>query len=204
MPCCDSLNTPSPRFFAEIFNRTTPAGNFLSIDSSVFQLFTPNDPRLPRDTVLDAQGRERFRRYLPADRTFVNRIEDYPYPYVIGRLCWEFPCVVPSDWEAFHLQGANNDQTVTDLKAALDATVAKQGTFTLVFHPHNWIRADQIIALVDHAVVKHGKKVKFLNFREALRGWKRTCSAASRCARATAGTMACGYWTSIRTDTWTS
>jgi putative membrane-bound dehydrogenase-like protein len=168
MPCCDSLNTPSPKFFAEIFNRATPAGNFLAIDSSVFQLFTPNDPRLPRDTVLDGQGHERFRRYLPADRTFVNRIEDYPYPYVIGRLCWEFPCVVPSDWEAFHVQGANNDQTVADLRAALDATVAKQGTFNLVFHPHNWIRSDQIIALVDHAVARYGKKVKFLNFREAL------------------------------------
>src|SRR5688500_9544858 len=24
MPCCDSLNTPSPRFFAEIFNKLTP------------------------------------------------------------------------------------------------------------------------------------------------------------------------------------
>ena len=24
MPCCDSLNTPSPRFFAEIFNKTSP------------------------------------------------------------------------------------------------------------------------------------------------------------------------------------
>jgi hypothetical protein len=26
MPCCDSLNTLSPRFFAEIFNKTTPGG----------------------------------------------------------------------------------------------------------------------------------------------------------------------------------
>ena len=117
MPCCDSLNTVSPRFFGEIFNGMTPAGNYLAIDSSVFQLFTANDPRLPRDRVLDDEGRERFRRYLPADRTFVNRIDDYPYPYVIGRLCWEFPCIVPSDWESFHLQGANNPQLVADLQA---------------------------------------------------------------------------------------
>ncbi len=167
-PCCDSLNTVSPRFFAEIFNSTTPAGNYLAIDSSVLQLFTPNDPRLPRDSVLDAQGHERFRRYLPADRTFVNRIDDYPYPYVIGRLCWEFPCVVPSDWESFHLQGANSPQLVADLQAGIDATVAKQGAFTLVFHPHGWIKSEQVIALIDHAVNKHGRKIKFLNFREAL------------------------------------
>ncbi len=177
MPCCDSLNTPSPRFFAEIFNRTTPAGNFLSIDSSVFQLFTPNDQRLPRSSVLDDAGRERFRRYLPADRTFVNRIDDYPYPYVIGRLCWEFPCVVPSDWEAQHLQGANNERTVADLQAALDATVAKQGTFTLVFHPHGWIRNAQINALIDHAQSRHAGKIKFLTFREALERLERNLLA---------------------------
>ncbi len=167
MPCCDSLNTVSPRFFAEIFNRRTPQGNFLSIDSSVFQLFTANDPDLPRACVLDAQGHERFRKYLPADRSFANRIDDYPYPYVIGRLCWEFPCIVPSDWEAQHIHKPNNPQTVADMQAAIDATVAKQGTFTLVFHPHNWIRNDQVIELIDHAVSRHGKKVKFLNFREA-------------------------------------
>lgn len=168
MPCCDSLNTVSPRFFSEIFNSTTPAGNYLAIDSSVFQLFTANDPRLPHDRVLDGEGRERFRRYLPADRAFVNRIDDYPYPYVIGRLCWEFPCIAPSDWESFHLQGANNPRLVADLQAAIDCTVAKQGAFTLVFHPHGWIRNDQVIELIDHAVSTHGGKVKFLSFREAL------------------------------------
>ena len=44
MPCCDSLNTPSPRFWAEIFNKTTAKGNFLTIDSSVFNVFTSDDP----------------------------------------------------------------------------------------------------------------------------------------------------------------
>src|SRR5205823_14105611 len=38
---------------------------------------------------------------------------------------------------------------------------------TMVFHPHGWIRSEQIIDLIDHAVSKHGKKVKFLTFREA-------------------------------------
>ena len=40
MPCCDSMSSVSPRFFAEIFNRTTPQGQFLAIDTSVFQVFT--------------------------------------------------------------------------------------------------------------------------------------------------------------------
>ena len=164
-PCCDSLNTPSPRLFAEIFNKVTPQGNFLSIDSSVFNVLTPRDPALPRHLVLEGD-QPRFRKYLPFP-SFVNTIEDYPYPYVIGRSCWEFPCVVPSDWEAQNLQKPNNPRTVRDMTAALDAVVLKQGTYTLVFHPHGWIRNDQIVALIDHAVKKHGDKIKFLTFREA-------------------------------------
>ncbi len=166
-PCCDSLNTPGPRLFAEILNRTTPKGNFLTIDTSVFNVTTPNDPELPRDLVLEKDGSARFLKYLPRDRTFVNTIEDYPYPYVIGRLCWEFPCATPSDWLAQHYQGPNNPATVRDWKALLDATVIKQGVFCLVFHPHGWIRNEQVVDLIDHAVEAHGKKVKFLTFREA-------------------------------------
>ena len=56
---------------------------------------------------------------------------------------------------------------VRDWKAALDATVIKKGVFCLVFHPHGWIKNEQIVELIDHAVTKHGKKVKFLTFREA-------------------------------------
>jgi putative membrane-bound dehydrogenase-like protein len=166
MPCCDSINSPSPRFYAEIFNRRTPAGQFLSIDSSVCNIITANDRELPRELVLDDKAREIFRKYLPF-KSFVATIEDYPYPYVIGRLCWEFPCVVPSDWSAQKLQKPNNPQTVADFKKAIDATVIKQGVFTLIFHPHKWIKSEQIVELVDHVISKHGKKVKFLTFREA-------------------------------------
>src|SRR5437899_1460439 len=168
MPCCDSLNTLSPRFFAEIFNKRTYKGNFLSIDSSVFNIITSNDPVLPRELVIDPDGQDKFRKYLPRDRTFVNTVEDYPYPYVIGHTCWEFPCVVPSDWEANHYHKPNNPITVRDLKAALDAIVLKKGVFTMVFHPHGWIKNEQMVDFIDHAVAKHGKKVKFLTFREAL------------------------------------
>ena len=148
-PCCDSANTPSPRFFAEIFNRQTPQGNFLSIDSSVCNLITANDRELPRNLVLDDRGQEIFRKYVPF-KSFVTTIEDYPYPYVIGRLCWEFPCVVPSDWSAQKLRGPNHVQTVHDFERALDAAVIKQGTFTLIFHPHKWLRNEQIVELIDH------------------------------------------------------
>jgi putative membrane-bound dehydrogenase-like protein len=176
MPCCDSMNSPSPRFYAEMFNRTSPAGQFLTIDSSVMNITTPKDTSLPRELVLEPDGRERFRKYLPAEtnatvrvsmKSFVTTIEDYPYPYVINRLGWQFPAMVPSDWEARNLHGDNNAKTVEDWKAALDATVIKQGTFTFIFHPHGWIRSDQLVEFVDYAVTKYGGKVKFLNFREA-------------------------------------
>jgi putative membrane-bound dehydrogenase-like protein len=166
MPCCDSLNTPSPRFFAEIFNRPTADGKFLTIDSSVFVATTPNDPEIPRSVVLEADGGDRFRKYLPFP-AFVNTIEDYPYPYVIGKLCWEFPCIVPSDWEAFHVQKAKNPKTVEDLKRALDAVVVKQGVMNIVFHPHGWIDNAQIVEFVDYANKTYGGRVKFLNFHEA-------------------------------------
>jgi putative membrane-bound dehydrogenase-like protein len=166
MPCCDSQNTVSPRFYSEIFNKPTPAGNMLQIDSSVFNITTPNDPDLPRELVVDPDGREKFRKYLPFP-SFVNTIEDYPYPYLIGDSIWEFPCAVPSDWEAQNLNKPDAQQSVDDMKAALDACVIKQGVYTLVFHPHNWIKNTQIVELIDHAVAKHGSKVKFINFREA-------------------------------------
>ncbi|MEX2285786.1 MAG: PVC-type heme-binding CxxCH protein, partial [Planctomycetaceae bacterium] len=168
MPCCDSLNTVSPRFFAEIFNRTTPQGHFLTIDSSVFNVFTAADASIPRELLVDPDGKAKFKKYVPADRSFVNTIENYPYPYIINGMCWEFPCVAPSDWSAQHYHNEKcAPATVRDWKAALDITVLKQGVMNLVFHPHGWIRNDQIVELIDHAVEKHGKKVKFLTFREA-------------------------------------
>ena len=171
VPCCDSQNTPSPRFYAGIFNGTSAKGAHLSIDSSVFNVFSE----------------DRFRMYVPAGRLFVNTIEDYPYPYPIGRLCWEFPCVTPSDWQAQNLHGKNNPKTVADLKAALDRTVLMKGAFNLVFHPHGWIKSGQVIELIDHAVAQHGKKVKFLNFREARERLNRHLLAGHPLRRADGG-----------------
>ena len=176
MPCCDSMNSPSPRFYSEIFNSTSRAGKFLSIDSSIMCLLTANDAILPRELVLDKDGRDRFRKYLPiATNTIVKRsmelfgttIEDYPYPYVINRLCWEFPPIAPSDWEANNLHSPNNPTTLADWKAAMDAIVIKQGIFPWIFHPHGWIKAEQIVEFINHTVTQHGNRVKFLTFAEA-------------------------------------
>ena len=165
MPCCDSMNSVSPRFYDDIMRPVTPDGNFLPSDSSVFQIFTQDDPDLPQE--IFANGNEkRFERYVPAGKDFVNTITNYPYPYLIGKQHWQFPCTVPSDWEAQYLQGSNHPRTVEDLKAALDATVAKQGLFVLVFHPHGWIENTQVTELIDHAQRKHGSKLKFLNMPE--------------------------------------
>ncbi|HTL57810.1 MAG TPA: PVC-type heme-binding CxxCH protein [Candidatus Limnocylindrales bacterium] len=176
MPCCDSMNSTSPRFFSEIFNHLSPGGHFLTIDSSVMDLFTSADSSLPREMVTTADGADRFGKYFPEKTNSITRlslgsfattIENYPYPYVIGKLCWEFPCTAPSDWEAFNCHGATNGATLADWKAALDLTVLKQGVFTMVFHPHGWIRNDQLVSLIDYAAAKYGKRIKFLNFREA-------------------------------------
>ncbi len=176
MPCCDSMNSPTPRFYAEMFNRTSPKQNFLTIDSSVMVILTTNDTSLPRELVVDEQGRERFRKYLPSEinattrvsmGSFTTTIEDYPYPYVIGKTCWEFPCIVPSDWEASNLHGSTNAATVRDWERALDAIVLKQGVMTFIFHPHGWIKPEQMVQFIDYAVAKYGKRVKFLNFKEA-------------------------------------
>src|SRR4051794_30937124 len=126
MPCCDSMNSPSPRFYAEIFPQRTPAGHLFTADSSVMNLITPEDSALPAELTMDGGGKERFRKYFPMElvpprkltfERFGAYIENYPYPYVVNGGTWEFPCVVPSDWEAFNTHGAMNPRTTADWKA---------------------------------------------------------------------------------------
>ncbi len=166
-PCMDSLNTPSPRGYTELVNGKTPNGNFLQISSSVCQLFTPEDASLPRNVVLDQQGNDRFARYVPFE-SFVNRIENYPYPFVIDRLCWEFPCTVPDDWQGQNIQSDRNPQTAKDYLAAIDATFVKQGVANLVCHASDWIGSELMLRVVDTTLTKHGNRVKFLTFPECL------------------------------------
>ncbi len=174
-PCSDVWNTHSPRFYTEIFNRVTAAGHFLEISSTVHHLFTSEDPDLPHSLVVDEDGKERFAKYTTGEvpivgrknYVYVNHISNYPYPYVVARLAWEFPCTIPGDHQADFYIPAHGRHTVRDWKAALDATVLKQGVMTLVFHPHGKCEPEEIIALIDHATKQHGRKVKFLTLGEA-------------------------------------
>lgn len=177
MPCCDSLSSPSPRFYAEILPQATGSGLKFSIDSSVMNLITPADASLPRELVLDAQGKDRFAKYFPGIksdgahkqkslRNFGTYIENYPYPYRLNDTAWELPCVVPSDWEAYNVLDKASPVMLEDWKAALDAVVLKQGVFTLVFHPHGWSTSQQLVDLVAYADSRHGGKVAFMNFAD--------------------------------------
>jgi len=168
MPCCDSMNSVSPRFFAEIYSRPTAKGNYLQIDSSVFNVFTAKDKSVPRKLVVDDDGKETFGKYLEKISSYVGTIEDYPYPYVIKPNCWEFPCTVPSDWEAQNLIGNQNPQMLEDWKRALDVTVHKQGVMNFCFHPHGWSSSEQFVSFINYAEETYGSKVKFLNFKECL------------------------------------
>jgi mono/diheme cytochrome c family protein len=174
MPCCDVLNTQSPRVFSEILRPPTAAGRFLRIDSSVHHLFTAADPELPREIALDEAGRDRFRKYTTGEveilgsrgYRYANWIADSPYPYVIGRDLWEVPCLVPGDHQADFYKPLYGERLLEDWKAALDAVVAKRGIGALVFHPWGRCTPEQLVALVDHAVARHGSRIKFLTMAQ--------------------------------------
>jgi len=165
-PCCDSMNSASPRLFAELLARTNDAGQFLRMDSSVTMILTTNDLALPREQLMEADGRERFRKYVPFP-AFSTTIENYPYPYVHTRFIWEMPFVAPSDWQSHNLQGDSHPKLLEDWKIALDLVALKQGTFNFVFHPAAWSSPTQHVAFIDYAVERYGRKVKFLNYAEA-------------------------------------
>ena len=164
-PCMDGQNTPSPRAYAEFLSGTSVEGNFVTSSSSVGVVFTPGDPELPQPLFEgDPAGAQRFSKYLM--KGFVNYIEDYPYPFVVGKLIWEVPFVYPNDYTGQALNGAQNPMMIDDFKAAVDATVAKQGAVSLCFHAGGWMSNEQMVEIVDHADRTHGRKVKFLNMRE--------------------------------------
>lgn len=165
-PCCDSINSPSPRLFAEVFARTNSAGQFLRLDSSVLMLLTTNDPALPASELVDAAGRGRFTKYVPFP-SFVTTVENYPYPWAIGNVCLEFPCTAPSDWEAQNILGRNSAVLTEDWKKALELIALKQGVFNFVFHPHGWCQSEQLVEFIDFAEQRLGPRVRFLTFREA-------------------------------------
>lgn len=166
MPCCDSINSASPRFYNEILPLPDGSGNLIYIDSSIMNITTSADTGLDPTWVRDEDGGEKFAKYVPFP-DFKTTIENYPWPYLVGNV-WEFPAAAPSDWEAQNIHGVNNPLTVEDWKRQLDVTVAKQGVMTMVIHPHGWIKNDQIVELIDYAHAVYGNKVAFLNFAQVL------------------------------------
>ncbi len=168
MPCCDSMNSTSPRFFTEIFAHRTPEGRFLRADSSVFVVFTRKDPALPREWTVDEENRERFAKYIPPIREMANFVEDYPYPYVIHHVCWEIPALMPSDWNAQYLNGKASPRTLEDWKFALQIVVKKRGIWALCFHPYDWIAAEQVVELADYAAKTFGPRIRFMTFPEVV------------------------------------
>ncbi|MGV3774013.1 MAG: polysaccharide deacetylase family protein, partial [Verrucomicrobiales bacterium] len=163
-PCMDSINSASPRLFAEILMKTTDKGNFLANSSSVGVLLNSKDPELPKDLALDEKGNARFSKYVL--KGFVNYIENYPYPYLVGNKMWELPFCMPDDYEGFAVLGEKSLQTVADMKAAIDAVAVKKGLWVMTFHPYAWLANTQVVELVDHVDGKYGKKGKFFNLRE--------------------------------------
>ena len=164
-PCMDGQNTPSPRAYAEILNGVSDLGNFMTSSTSVGIVFTPGDPEVPGSIFEeDPAGARRFSKYLM--NGFVNYVENYPYPFVVGNLIWEVPFVYPNDYTGQALHGSQSPITIADFKAAVDATVAKQGAVSLCFHAGGWMTNKQMVDIVDHSDLTHGKKVKFLNMRE--------------------------------------
>ena len=164
-PCMDGQNTPSPRAYAEIMNGKSPGGNFVSMSTSVGVVFTPEDKQLDQSLFpKESGGPKRFSKYLM--NGFVNYVENYPYPFVVGNKIWELPFVYPNDYTGQVLHGKGNQITIDDFKAALDATVAKKGAVSLCFHAGSWMRSGQMVEVVDYADKTHGKKIKFLTMLE--------------------------------------
>ncbi len=169
VPGCDARNTSSPRLYAEILTRRTAKGGFLTADSSIFMIYTSQDKTIPRALVLDEDGTEHFHNYIKHIRWcphYVNNVFNYPYPYAINNLIWEFAALVPGDAHGVHVNGYKDPATVATWKRALDVTVLKQGLMTLCFHPHGYIENEQLVELIDYSWKKYGKRVRFLNCRD--------------------------------------
>ena len=174
LPCCDIWNTHSPRVFTEIFNRTTAEGHFLTMDTSIHHVFTRADPELPQHLTVDEEGRDRFAKYTTGhvpvfghhNYRYANYVANYPYPFVVSRLCWQLPIQIPGDHQEDVYRRAYGHRLVQEWKAALDATVIKRGVMTLCFHPYGKCTPEELIDVVDHAVEKYGQRVRFLNLRD--------------------------------------
>jgi len=132
------LTAPSPpRFFGRNFHRTTPLTNSSPIDSSVRTFLRPTTHPYRASLVMDASGAEKFRKIHPLP-SFVTTIEDYPYPYVIGKLCWDSLRLFRA-MEAQRHHGVNTGYR-RRLESQRSTHRPQASTLTMIFHPHGWIR----------------------------------------------------------------
>jgi hypothetical protein len=186
-PCCDSINSPSPRLYAEIFNRTTRSGQFLQADSSVMNILSTNDPVLPRELVVDADGKK-FPQCVPFP-SFVTTIENYPYPYVVGKLCWEFPRWFRATGSSTARHQQSRDRGRLEEQPWTRA-VLKQGIFNFIFHPHGWILPPKwLSSSITQCEIRQAREVPELP--RSVERLNQNCSRASPFGRPTA-------WTGVR------
>jgi len=120
------------RFYAELFNSTNPAGQFLSIDSSIMNITTSGDAALPRSLIVREDGKERFRKYIPFP-SFVTNDRELSLPISVWPVVLGVSAHGAERLGSQEPHGTNNPITVADWKAALDVTVLKQGVFTFYF-----------------------------------------------------------------------
>lgn len=181
--CMDGQNTPSPRAYVELLNGTSELGNYLKIGSNIGVIFTPEDRELiaanpPDRNVADnlasgeklfsntVGGPKQFSKYMRPG--FVNYVENYPYPTIVSNSTWDIPFVLPDDYTGSEIHGNQSPKTIQDYKAAIDATVIKQGAISLCFHPYAWMRNDQMVEIINDVHAVYGRNVKFLNLREVI------------------------------------
>jgi hypothetical protein len=183
-PCGDIMNTPSPRGYAEILAKTSSEDNFLTCSSSMFIIYTEDDPNLPASIVTDEEGRPRFAKYLNVGG-FAQEIyiENYPYPFAIGQLIWEFPLIQPDDSISRWVPDA---PVVREMNAAIDVAVIKKGICPIVFHTYNWMSQAEVNQVIDYADQTYGSQVEFMTIPTAVQLIEQNMLAGN-CLRATNG-----------------
>ena len=204
MPCCDSMNSVSPRFFAEIFNRTTPQGSSWRSTRPSSRCSRPTIRSYRASVSWMPTGRATFAKYVPTDKQMVNVVTTIPIRTSSESCCWEFPCLMPSDWDAFHLHGKCNPLTCATGSGPWTPPWRSKGVFALCFHPHGWIDNSQIVELIDYAQRHHGGKVKFLSFRDVAERLTKHLLAENHCGTPRAATTAYACWMWTTTATWMS
>ena len=187
------MNSPSPRFYAEIFNRTNAPGQFLTIDSSVMNI---TDRRAIRPAARVGARTTMARnvsasicpfRVIRRPRSRIIRI-----PMSSGSFAGNFRPWCRATGRRTHLHGTNNPVTVADWKAALDVDRAQARHVQLHLSSARLDSAravGRVHRLRGRALRQQGEVPELP--RSAGAAGHRICWPASHCAPPTARTTAC-------------